>query len=177
MSIRRQPQDGEFPQLPDIDPVAAEDIPDIIREFCSHHADRPRLLPFPDNASIYMEVGPPDRSAGFVMQISTRSINFLSSTEIETVAGGRERIQGLFAALADGVAFGELDTTDEGVQWSWAAPALPYPWLHGNVMHAIAYSEYLAEFVWPIAGRVAAGELAVDEAVATLNGGDDAATE
>ena len=161
MSIR--PSSGPDP-LP-IESMEDDDIPEVVREFCDRHQDRPELAAFDDESGA-MFIIPTTPPATFVFQMTCRSVRFSNGVDFTHGEEGKERITAVIEALAAGVAFGVLRATDDGAQWDWDAPAMHYPYFQGISMHAIAYAEYLSDQLWDILRQVSQGEIEVETAIA-----------
>jgi len=154
----------------------ADDLSDLIDEFCARHASRTSLSPLPlkSAAGVAFALGDAADAPLFAFELSLRSVRFMSGVDFDHTLQSPELIRDLFAEVADGVTFGELSVTDDGVQWGWTAPALRYPYFHGISMHAIAYAEYLADKLWPVVREVADGKITLAEACVRVGAGDEA---
>ncbi len=174
MSIRRNTEPKEdYPELPEVEPMEPNGLHDLLREFCARHTDDPNLFHRPDDTAVSFSLGKQGCGPLFSLSVSARSVMFASGVDLAMTDAEQALVQELFDKLVDGVAFGSLIATPDGPQWGWSAPAMPYPYFYGIASHAIAYAEYLGDWVWPVVQQVATGEISVTDAVAVLERGSE----
>jgi hypothetical protein len=150
------------------------DLPDLIKEFCARHTDDPNLIMLPGDKGVGFSLGKGGDGPMFCLEVGLKSVTFTSGLDFPTTGRVQKKLRGLFEELEGRVAYGRLEATIDGAQWSWSAPALHYPYFNGIAAHAIAYAGYLGDEVWPVVQKLASGEITVSKAVSLLgNGADD----
>ena len=174
MSIRRntEPQD-DYPELPHVEPMEFDGLRDLLREFRARHTDDPNLFQWPDDTAVAFNLGQQGCGPLFSLEVNALFVTFASGVDLAMTDAQQALVQELLDRLVDRVAFGIFWVNADGPQWSWRAPAMPYPYFYGIASHAIAHAEYLGDEVWPVVQQVATSEISVTDAVEILTGGSE----
>jgi hypothetical protein len=167
MSSRPSRPANNYAQLPAIEPMKPADITALIEEFMARNAERPGLAPLPGLLGGVAFLLEDDEDATvFALEATPQNVIFSSGVDFPHTEAIADKLADFFEQVQERIAFGELQITEEGVQWQWNAPALHYPYFHGNATHAIRYADYLNKGFWVLTQQLAEGKTTVQKACA-----------
>lgn len=167
MSFRHQPPSYAEP-LPHVEPMDDESIPRIVHEFRERHLSRVNLGVFENERGAVFTLAESPTSVLFAFEMNKHFVHFVSRADFSHGSGGQERVSAVIAKVLPSLAIGSLCVTDKGVEWSWEAPSLRYPYFHGITENAIGYSEYHTRHLWPTLRSVSEGTISVEAAVESI---------